>query len=86
MAFDAVSTQNLVKPNCCRLSPSRPLAKRTVTSALCVMGMRSDVLSFARYHHVLSGAVWQPLEDHPYPAPARLFKKGLTQLLNISYC
>ena len=26
MAFDAVSTQNLVKPNCCRLAPSRPLA------------------------------------------------------------
>ena len=59
--------------------------KRTVTSALCVMGM-SDDLSFARYHHVLSRPVWQPLEDHPYPAPARLFKKGLTQLLNISYC
>ena len=56
-----------------------------MTSTLCVMGM-SDDLSFARYHHVLSGAVWQPLEDHPYPAPARLFKKGLTQLLNISYC
>ena len=56
-----------------------------MTSALCVMGM-SDDLSFARYHHVLSRPVWQPLEDPPYPAPARLFKKGLTQLLNIPYC
>ena len=67
------------------VSAIRSAGKRTVTSALCVMGM-SDDLSFARYHHVLSGAVWQPLEDHPYPAPARLFKKGLTQLLNIFYC
>ena len=35
--------------------------KRTVTSALRVMGLEDD-RNFARYHHVLSRAVWQPLQ------------------------
>jgi hypothetical protein len=35
--------------------------KRTVTSALRVMGL-SDDRSFARYHHVLNRAVWSPLQ------------------------
>ncbi len=35
--------------------------KRTVTSALRVMGL-SDDASFARYHHVLNRAVWSPLK------------------------
>lgn len=35
--------------------------KRTVTSALRVMGL-SDDRSFARYHHVLSRAAWSPLQ------------------------
>ena len=35
--------------------------KRTVTSALRVMGLEDDQ-NFARYHHVLSRAVWQPLQ------------------------
>ena len=35
--------------------------KRTVTSALRVMGLNDDE-SFARYHHVLSRAVWSPLQ------------------------
>lgn len=35
--------------------------KRTVTSALRVMGL-SDDTSFARYHHVLNRAVWSPLK------------------------
>ena len=34
--------------------------KRTVTSALRVMGL-SDDTSFARYHHVLNRAGWSPL-------------------------
>ena len=34
--------------------------KRTVTSALRVMGL-SDESHFAHYHHVLSRAVWSPL-------------------------
>lgn len=34
--------------------------KRTVTSALRVMGL-SDDTSFARYHHVLNRARWSPL-------------------------
>ena len=33
--------------------------KRTVTSALRIMGL-SDDTSFARYHHVLNRAVWSP--------------------------
>ncbi len=35
--------------------------KRTVTSALRVMGL-SDDRSFARYHHVLNRAAWSPLQ------------------------
>ena len=35
--------------------------KRTVTSALRIMGL-SDDTSFARYHHVLNRAVWSPLK------------------------
>ena len=35
--------------------------KRTVTSALRVMGLNDD-RSFARYHHVLNRAVWSPLQ------------------------
>ena len=35
--------------------------KRTVTSALRVMGLEDD-RNFARYHRVLSRAVWQPLQ------------------------
>ena len=35
--------------------------KRTVTSALRVMGLEDD-RNFARYYHVLSRAVWQPLQ------------------------
>ena len=35
--------------------------KRTVTSALRVMGLEDD-RNFARYHHVLSRAVWHPLQ------------------------
>ena len=35
--------------------------KRTVTSALRVMGL-SDEPGFARYHHVLNRAVWSPLQ------------------------
>ena len=35
--------------------------KRTVTSALRVMGL-SDDTSFARYHHVLNRAEWSPLQ------------------------
>jgi len=35
--------------------------KRTVTSALRVMGL-SDDSSFARYHHVLNRAAWSPLQ------------------------
>ena len=35
--------------------------KRTVTSALRVTGLEDD-RNFARYHHVLSRAVWQPLQ------------------------
>ncbi len=35
--------------------------KRTVTSALRVMGL-SDDRSFARFHHVLNRAVWSPLQ------------------------
>ena len=35
--------------------------KRTVTSALRVMGL-SDQAGFAKYHHVLSRAVWSPLK------------------------
>ena len=35
--------------------------KRTVTSALRVMGLEDD-RNFARYHHVLSRPVWQPLQ------------------------
>lgn len=35
--------------------------KRTVTSALRVMGM-SDDMTFAKYHHVLSRAAWSPLK------------------------
>ena len=35
--------------------------RRTVTSALRVMGL-SDDASFAKYHHVLNRAVWSPLQ------------------------
>ena len=35
--------------------------KRTVTSALRVMGL-SDDAGFAKYHHVLNRAVWSPLQ------------------------
>ncbi len=35
--------------------------KRTVTSALRAVGL-SDEASFAKYHHVLSRAVWSPLQ------------------------
>lgn len=35
--------------------------KRTVTSALRVMGL-SDDKSFARYHQVLNRAAWSPLQ------------------------
>ncbi len=35
--------------------------KRTVTSALRIMGL-SDDTSFARYHHVLNRAGWSPLK------------------------
>ena len=35
--------------------------KRTVTSALRVMGLGNEA-GFAKYHHVLSRAVWSPLE------------------------
>ena len=35
--------------------------KRTITSALRVMGL-SDEPGFARYHHVLNRAVWSPLQ------------------------
>ena len=35
--------------------------KRTVTSALRVMGLSNDS-GFSKYHHVLSRAVWSPLE------------------------
>ena len=35
--------------------------KRTVSSALRVMGL-SDQAGFAKYHHVLSRAVWSPLK------------------------
>ncbi len=36
-------------------------AKRTVTSALRVMGLSEDK-NFAKYHHVLNRAVWSSLE------------------------
>ena len=35
--------------------------RRTITSALRVMGL-SDDAGFAKYHHVLSRAVWHPLQ------------------------
>ena len=35
--------------------------KRTVTSALRVMGLAEDA-SFSRYHHILNRAVWSPLK------------------------
>ena len=35
--------------------------RRTITSALRVMGLRDDA-GFAKYHHVLSRAVWHPLQ------------------------
>jgi len=35
--------------------------KRTVTTALRVMGLQDD-LKFAQYHHVLNRAVWNPLD------------------------
>jgi len=35
--------------------------KRTVTAALRAMGLKDDA-SFAQYHHVLSRAVWSPLD------------------------
>lgn len=35
--------------------------KRTVSAALCVMGLKDDG-NFAKYHHVLNRAVWSPLE------------------------
>ena len=37
--------------------------KRTVTSALRVMGL-SEETGFAVYHHVLNRAVWSPLCGH----------------------
>ena len=51
-----------------------------MTSALRVMGL-SDDLSFAWYHHVLSRAVSQPLEDRPYPAPAQCVQQTLNAVV-----
>ena len=47
--------------NCCSSAPSSPPRKRTVTSALRVMGL-SDDAGFAKYHQVLNRAVWSPLQ------------------------